>query len=160
MPHICVCLCQIYLTVLYSVIMVILLLCLFIISLSACFALSMSLFLRHLLCMLVMSAKSSLELVLYCFIYIPTLNKSYLILVRWWQWKSSEKKKGMCSYVCRPGATGVSLCTMETVGLPNIQRELKSSFGTKLPEKGGSVADSTRGNLYCLASELAFLVMR
>jgi hypothetical protein len=58
--------------------------------------------------------------------------------------------------VCRPGATGVSLCTMETVALPNIQRELTPSFGAKLPWEGGSVADSIRGNLYCLARELAF----
>jgi hypothetical protein len=83
MPHICVCLCQIYLTVLYSMLL----------WLSYCFAylsfqclhartLSKSLFLRHLLCMLVMSVKSSLELLLYCFIYIPTLNKSYLIKTR------------------------------------------------------------------------------
>jgi hypothetical protein len=39
------------------------------------------------------------------------------------QWKSSEKKKDRCSDVCRSDATGVSLCTMETVALPNIKRE-------------------------------------
>jgi hypothetical protein len=39
-------------------------------------------------------------------------------------------------------------------------RELASSLGTKLPQEGGSVADSIRGNLYCLARELAFLAMR
>jgi hypothetical protein len=40
--------------------------------------------------------------------------------------------------------------------VPNIQRELTSSFEAKLPWERGSVADSIRGNLYCLARELAF----
>jgi hypothetical protein len=47
-----------------------------------------------------------------------------------------EKKACMCSDMCRPGATGVSLCTMETVALLNIQRELTLSFGRSFPEKG------------------------
>jgi hypothetical protein len=34
--------------------------------------------------------------------------------------------------------------------------KLTSSFGSKLPWEGVSVADSIRENLYCLASELAF----
>jgi hypothetical protein len=75
------------------------------------------------------------------------------------QWKSSEKNKGMCWDVCRPGAKGVSLCMMETVALPNIQGELTLSFGTKFPWDGGSVTDSIRRNLNCLARQLAFLVM-
>jgi hypothetical protein len=38
------------------------------------------------------------------------------------QWKSSEKKKGMCSELCRPGAPELSLCAIETVAVSNIQR--------------------------------------
>jgi hypothetical protein len=44
--------------------------------------------------------------------------------------------------------------------MPNIQRELMSMFGAKLPREGEGVAGSIRGNLYCLARELAFLAMR
>jgi hypothetical protein len=43
------------------------------------------------------------------------------------------RKEGMCSDVCRPGALGLWLCTVSAVALPNIQRELTYSFGTKLP---------------------------
>jgi hypothetical protein len=53
-----------------------------------------------------------------------------------------EERHDMCSDVCPPGATGVLLCTMETVTLPNIQSERTLSLG-KLPWEGGvCVADS------------------
>jgi hypothetical protein len=50
----------------------------------------------------------------------------------------------------RPEATGLSLCTVETVAVS----------GRTFPEE--SVADSIRGYmyLYCLASELEFLAMQ
>jgi hypothetical protein len=74
--------------------------------------------------------------------------------------ESSEKMKGKCSDVCHPDATGVSLWSMETVALPNIQRELTLSFGTKLPRERGKCSVKYKEHLYCLASELAFLAMR
>jgi hypothetical protein len=43
--------------------------------------------------------------------------------------------------------------------MPNIQRELTSSFEAKLPWEGESVLDSNvsiRGNLFCLAREVVF----
>jgi hypothetical protein len=46
-----------------------------------------------------------------------------------------SKEESMCSDVCRPGATGVLLCIMETIELLNIQGELTLSFGTKLPRE-------------------------
>jgi hypothetical protein len=48
-------------------------------------------------------------------------------------------RRKTCSDICRPRATCVSLSTMETIALPNIQRELMFSFGTKLPCEGGEV---------------------
>jgi hypothetical protein len=51
----------------------------------------------------------------------------------------------MRSDECRPGATVVLLCTIETVAEPNIQRELTLRLGRSFPEKGGNVAVSIKG---------------
>jgi hypothetical protein len=61
-------------------------------------------------------------------------------------WKSPEKKKGMCLDVCCPGATGVLLCTMETVAVSIIRRDIVKHRGRSFPEKGESAADSIKGS--------------
>jgi hypothetical protein len=71
----------------------------------------------------------------------------------WWDEDSSRYERGFVR-----GRRWLSSWTADAVAkqVSNIQREHTSSFGAKLPWEGGSVADSIRGNFYCLARELAF----
>jgi hypothetical protein len=69
---------------------------------------------------------------------------------KWWQgWDEDSSRYGR-GFV--RGRWGLSSWTADAVAeqVPDIQRELTSSFGTKLPWEGGSVADSIRGNYTAL----------
>jgi hypothetical protein len=70
----------------------------------------------------------------------------------WWDEDSSRYGRGFVW-----GRRWLLSWTVDAVAeqVPNIQRELATSFGAKLPWEGGSVAVSIRGNLYCLARELS-----
>jgi hypothetical protein len=59
-------------------------------------------------------------------------------IVQGWQWLSSWMVNAVAEQV------------------PNIQRELTTSFRAKLPWEGGKCSGQYKGNLYCLARELVF----
>jgi hypothetical protein len=46
--------------------------------------------------------------------------------------RQERRKACVRTWLC-PGGTGLSLCTVETVAMSNIQREFTFSFGSKLP---------------------------
>jgi hypothetical protein len=66
-----------------------------------------------------------------------------------------RRSSGIRTWIC-PRKTRLSLSTVGAVALPNIRRGLTLSFGTKLPIEARKCSEQYKGNLYCLASELAF----
>jgi hypothetical protein len=60
----------------------------------------------------------------------------------------------------RPKTTGLSLCTVDTVAVPNMQRELTLSLQAKLPWEG-KCSEQYEENLYYMVTiELTCLAMR